>query len=114
MKRDELGHIAERPSWDCRSCGKRWPCDPAREALRSEMGRTQLAIWPPYLVEILEISCSDRTVSPLDPTEPGRRHRTYTVCRHSSEWHCPQGFSESVMRDGSQGSRPGATVMGGR
>jgi hypothetical protein len=38
-------HTAERPSWDCRSCGKPWPCDPAREALASEMDRVQLAIF---------------------------------------------------------------------
>ncbi len=38
-------HTAERPSWDCRSCGKPWPCDPAREQLASEMGGTALAIF---------------------------------------------------------------------
>jgi len=38
-------HIAERPSWDCRSCGRPWPCDSARQALRAEMTRTPLAIY---------------------------------------------------------------------
>lgn len=41
---DAGGHGAERPSWDCRSCGKPWPCDPAREHLAGEMDRVQLAI----------------------------------------------------------------------
>ena len=38
-------HAAERPSWDCRACGKPWPCDPAREAMLSEMNRVSLAIF---------------------------------------------------------------------
>lgn len=38
-------HLADRPSWDCRSCGKSWPCDPARESLKAEMDRIQLAIY---------------------------------------------------------------------
>ena len=38
-------HTAERPSWDCRVCGKPWPCDPAREVLIVEMDRVSLAIF---------------------------------------------------------------------
>jgi hypothetical protein len=38
-------HVAERPSWDCRACGRPWPCDPAREALVIEMDRVTLAIY---------------------------------------------------------------------
>jgi hypothetical protein len=38
-------HTAERPSWECRACGKPWPCDPAREALVIEMDRVALAIY---------------------------------------------------------------------
>lgn len=30
-------HTETRPSWDCRACGKPWPCDPAREALATEL-----------------------------------------------------------------------------
>jgi len=41
----ESEHLAERPSWDCRACGKPWPCDPAREALVMEMDRVALAIY---------------------------------------------------------------------
>ncbi|MEU4236810.1 hypothetical protein [Actinoplanes sp. NPDC026619] len=49
-------HIAERPSWDCRSCRKSWPCEPARERLRGEMDRTQLAV---YMWANLEEACGD-------------------------------------------------------
>jgi hypothetical protein len=38
-------HVGERPSWDCRSCGRPWPCDPAREALAAELGPIQLAMY---------------------------------------------------------------------
>jgi hypothetical protein len=37
-------HTAERPSWDCRVCGKPWPCDPARERLASTLSLTTLAM----------------------------------------------------------------------
>jgi hypothetical protein len=39
-----LDHMPERPSWDCRCCGRSWPCDPARERLAAELDRVQLAI----------------------------------------------------------------------
>jgi hypothetical protein len=26
-------HVPDQPSWACSSCGKDWPCDPARERL---------------------------------------------------------------------------------
>jgi hypothetical protein len=29
-------HTPEKPSWDCRACGRPWPCDPAREAMLIE------------------------------------------------------------------------------
>jgi hypothetical protein len=38
-------HVAERPTWDCRACGKPWPCNPAREALVTEMDPVGLAIY---------------------------------------------------------------------
>jgi hypothetical protein len=37
-------HVADRPSWDCRSCGKPWPCDPARENLLATMDSLSLAM----------------------------------------------------------------------
>lgn len=42
---DQAEHVAARPSWDCRACGRPWPCDPAREHLAATLGRTQLAIY---------------------------------------------------------------------
>ena len=42
---DAAEHTAQRPSWDCRSCSKAWPCDPARERLISEMDRVSLAVF---------------------------------------------------------------------
>lgn len=38
-------HLARRPDWDCLACGKPWPCDPAREKLRKELGLVQLAVY---------------------------------------------------------------------
>jgi hypothetical protein len=31
-----IEHIPARPSWDCRACGKPWPCDSAQEWLLIE------------------------------------------------------------------------------
>ncbi|MDI6101610.1 hypothetical protein QLQ12_23600 [Actinoplanes sp. NEAU-A12] len=41
---DHAEHTPDRPSWDCRSCGRPWPCDPARERLVREHGRVELAV----------------------------------------------------------------------
>jgi hypothetical protein len=38
-------HDPLRPLWDCRSCGKTWPCAPARESLSRKMDRVALAIY---------------------------------------------------------------------
>ncbi|MEV6343860.1 hypothetical protein [Actinoplanes sp. NPDC051851] len=37
-------HLAARPSWDCRACGRPWPCDPARELLIHSHSRVDLAV----------------------------------------------------------------------
>lgn len=37
-------HEPERPSWDCDTCGRPWPCDPAREHLAAYLGRIALAV----------------------------------------------------------------------
>ncbi len=29
-------HLPGRPTWDCLSCDKPWPCDPARERMAAE------------------------------------------------------------------------------
>ena len=35
-----MRHLPQRPSWDCRVCGRPWPCPPAREYLTDRMGQT--------------------------------------------------------------------------
>ncbi len=55
-------HIAARPSWDCLSCGKAWPCDPAREDLVTQLDPVQLAI---YLWINLEEAAGDLPDMPV-------------------------------------------------
>lgn len=66
-------HIAHRPSWDCAACGKTWPCDPAREALASEMDSVQLAM---YLWTNLEEAAGDLPTIPV--TEAFERFISWT------------------------------------
>jgi len=54
-----LQHPPQRPSWDCRACGKPWPCDPAREGLAAEMDRISLAV---YMWSSLDAACGDMPV----------------------------------------------------
>lgn len=44
MTGDQADHDPARPSWDCRACGRPWPCDPAREQLAGANGRVELAV----------------------------------------------------------------------
>jgi hypothetical protein len=37
-------HIPSRPSWDCGTCGRPWPCESARRRLSAELGRVDLAV----------------------------------------------------------------------
>lgn len=57
------GHEPRRPSWDCGSCEKPWPCDPTREAMRLELTRTTVAI---RMGMYLELAVADL------PTMPAR------------------------------------------
>jgi hypothetical protein len=41
----DVEHSAARPAWDCASCGRPWPCDPAREQLAVELGGTYLTLF---------------------------------------------------------------------
>jgi hypothetical protein len=41
---EQTEHSPARPSWDCLSCGRPWPCDPAREELSRHNGRVDLAV----------------------------------------------------------------------
>jgi hypothetical protein len=55
-------HIAGRPGWDCLTCGKPWPCDPAREQMRAEMDLVQRRV---FLWSMLE-SAYDEGVAAVD------------------------------------------------
>lgn len=41
---DQAEHTPARPSWDCRSCGRPWPCGPARARLAHDRSRVDLAV----------------------------------------------------------------------
>ena len=41
---NQAEHTPARPSWDCRACGRPWPCDAARKRLTGELGRVDLAV----------------------------------------------------------------------
>lgn len=58
---EQTEHTADRPSWDCRVCGRSWPCDPAREGLQREMDRVSLAI---YMWSSLDEAIRDLPVGP--------------------------------------------------
>ncbi|MBL7260752.1 hypothetical protein JKJ07_41330 [Actinoplanes sp. LDG1-01] len=64
---------AARPSWDCVACGQTWPCDPAREELRSDMDLVELAI---YMWDRLDEAVSD--LSPNPPAELFERFLKWT------------------------------------
>jgi hypothetical protein len=66
-------HTADRPSWDCRACGKPWPCDPARERLAEEMDRISLAM---YMWTNLEEAVAD--LPPGPPSELFERFIRWT------------------------------------
>lgn len=42
---NEVEHQPHRPSWNCASCARPWPCDPARERLAAELGSLSLAMF---------------------------------------------------------------------
>jgi hypothetical protein len=54
-------HVEERPSWDCRACGRPWPCDRARAELASALSPVALrtAMWMR-----LEVAASDLPLGP--------------------------------------------------
>ena len=56
-----MEHIEQRPSWDCRACGKPWPCDPVRESLATELSPTALRI---HMWLRLEIAAGDMPGTP--------------------------------------------------
>ncbi|WIM94934.1 hypothetical protein ACTOB_006993 [Actinoplanes oblitus] len=40
----EAEHLPTRPLWDCRVCGRRWPCEPAQLILSRGHGQMDLAV----------------------------------------------------------------------
>lgn len=38
-------HVPNRPDWDCWSCEKPWPCDPAREKLAEDYDLVGLSVF---------------------------------------------------------------------
>ena len=54
-------HVPARPSWECRACGRPWPCEPARAILIRENGRVELAV---LMWDHLEEAARDMPQSP--------------------------------------------------
>ena len=44
MHGDHAAHDPARPSWKCGTCGRSWPCQPAREQLHRAHPRVDLAV----------------------------------------------------------------------
>ena len=66
-------HEPERPSWDCDTCARPWPCDPAREHLASYLGRVALAV---HMWERLDLAAGD--LRTLPPSELFERFLSWT------------------------------------
>ena len=49
-------HEPARPSWDCDTCGRAWPGDPAREHMATYLGRIALAV---HMCERLDQAAGD-------------------------------------------------------
>ncbi|GAA4928588.1 hypothetical protein [Actinoplanes utahensis] len=58
---NQAEHSPARPSWDCRSCGRPWPCHPARSELVRDRGRVDLAV---LMWEHLEEAARDMPHAP--------------------------------------------------
>lgn len=75
----DIPHQPERPTWDCNTCGKEWPCDPARERMVSEgTGPSLAAVMWMYLEDAVQElpaltapETFDRFISWTRPTELG-------------------------------------------
>ncbi len=66
-------HTAERPQWTCRACGLAWPCEPARQELRSSMKGTSLAIYATN-----QLDAAVRDLPKLSPAELWERFVAWT------------------------------------
>ncbi|GAA2703966.1 MULTISPECIES: hypothetical protein [Actinoplanes] len=54
-------HLPARPSWDCRVCGRPWPCEPAQVVLARGHGRVDLAL---VMWDYLEEAARDMPQTP--------------------------------------------------
>ena len=57
-----IEHLPQRPAWDCRACGRLWPCPPAREHLAGELSPTYRLI---YLAALYADAAEDLPGVPL-------------------------------------------------
>ena len=60
-------HLAARPIWLCRACGRPWPCDAARSSLLAEYARDRVAL-SIYLAQSLYEAADD--LARLHPDQP--------------------------------------------
>lgn len=65
------------PTWDCRACGKDWPCDPAREALRIQY-RNQPGKLAVFMYRKLEAAAPALTASGMSRGEMWDRFIEWT------------------------------------
>ncbi|MEU7980582.1 flavin reductase [Micromonospora sp. NPDC049081] len=42
--RTPVPHVAMRPLWRCRNCGRQWPCQPAKLALLTEYRHDRMSL----------------------------------------------------------------------
>ncbi len=66
-------HTAERPQWTCRVCGLAWPCEPARQELRSSMRGPSLALFA-----TAQLDAAVRDLPELSPAELWERFVAWT------------------------------------
>ncbi|WKU04206.1 flavin reductase [Micromonospora sp. HUAS LYJ1] len=58
--RPPVPHVAMRPLWRCRNCGREWPCQPAKLALLTEYRENRTALLV-YLGTLMQEATSQLT-----------------------------------------------------
>jgi hypothetical protein len=59
-------HVGDRPTWDCRVCGRPWPCADAKSRLRDEF-RTSPSFLSIYMSAQMIDAARDLTARGADP-----------------------------------------------
>jgi hypothetical protein len=59
-------HVGDRPTWDCRVCGRPWPCADAKSRLRDEF-RTSPSFLSIYMSAQMIDAARDLTAHGADP-----------------------------------------------